>query len=421
MNTSDVDRNMTTAAETPKANQVAPEALPKDDNQDFGILDLLTMLGEGKWIVLGVTTISVVIGLVLSLTATPIFSSKAVIMPPTQQASAGPSGAGGALAQLSQLPGLGVLGVGGRSPDQIYVAFMRSQTFQDTIIKKHDLRAKWSSNSIEDARMRLSSKVSIATDKSGMINVEVQDADGNFAADLANSHVAELSRMLDRVAITEAQQRRMFYESQIARTKKNLATAEVFYRQAQASSGIQLTSMLAESNLRTASELRAKITSLEIQMQVSSPFVTNQNPDVRRMTSELSVLRGRLEHLEQGSGQIAATPRQQETMQAFRELKVQEALLEGFVRQLEIAKIDESKEGVPIQIVDIALPAEIRSSPQRTKMVKSYAALGFGLGVALALLFSASSRLSGNDANKKRLRMLRNAWVLPHPSHSNLP
>jgi uncharacterized protein involved in exopolysaccharide biosynthesis len=212
---------------------------------------------------------------------------------------------------------------------------------------------------------------------------------------LANSHVEELSKMLDRVATTEAQQRRMFYENQIARTKTNLSAAEVSYRQAQASSGIQVTSMLAESALRTASEYRARITALEFQLQVSSSFATSKNPDIHRAANELSVLRARLAQLEQGSGHQVAIPRQQETMQAFRELKVQEALLEGFVRQLEIAKIDEAKEGVPIQIVDVALPAEIRSSPQRTRMVKSYVALGLGVGIVMALAFAGFRRISG--------------------------
>jgi uncharacterized protein involved in exopolysaccharide biosynthesis len=292
---------------------------------------------------------------------------------------------------------------------------MRSQTFQDALITKLDLRKKWASRSIEDARLSLSGAVLIGTDKmSGLISISAQDPDPAFAAELANSHVRELTQMLDRIATTEAQQRRMFYENQISRTQANLAAAELRYRQAQALSGIQVTSMLAESTIRTSAELRAKIMALEIQLQASGQFVTARNPDSQRATSELAALRSRLTELEQGSSQRVVTPRQQTTMQAFRELKVQEALLDGFVRQLELAKIDEAKEGVPLQVVDVAIPAEIRSQPQRTKMVMSTAGVGLILGLALALSRAIYARVASNPKLDKDLLRLRGAWGI-HP------
>jgi uncharacterized protein involved in exopolysaccharide biosynthesis len=395
----------------PAVTQTQAQAHPEID-QDFGFFDLLTMLGEEKWTVLAVTFIATVIGVVMSLVATPIFTSTAVIMPAQQ---GGGGSAAGALAQLAQVPGLGALvGIaGGKSSDQLYVALMRSQTIQDTLIKKHDLRTKWGSRSIEDARLSLTKAVSIGTDKlSGLIKIGAQDPDPAFAAELANSHIEELHKMLDRVATTEAQQRRMFYESQITRTQTNLSAAELRYRQAQESSGIQVTSMLAESALRTSTELRAKITALEIQLQASSAFVTAKNPDAQRAASELAALRARLAQLEQGSGHTAATPRQQATMQAFRELKVQEAMLDGFVRQLEVAKIDEAKEGVPIQIVDIAVPAEIRSFPKRTKMVTAAASLGLGIGLVLALLRAGFRRLGRDEESQARLDVVLKSWAV---------
>jgi hypothetical protein len=170
--------------------------------------------------------------------------------------------------------------------------------------------------------------------------------------------------------------------------------------------------MLAESALRTSTELRAKITALEIQLQASSAFVTAKNPDTQRAASELAALRTRLAQLEQGSGHTVATPRQQATMQAFREMKVQEAMLDGFVRQLEVAKIDEAKEGVPVQIVDVAIPAEIRSLPQRSKMVIAAASLGFGIGFMLAVLRAGIRRMNREGYSQSRWMSLRQSWAL---------
>jgi uncharacterized protein involved in exopolysaccharide biosynthesis len=401
--TSDVNRGMTTAR---------PIDTQNETDRELGFLDLLTMLGEGKWIVLGVTLIATLVGIVMSLVATPIFTSTAVIMPAQQ---GGGGSAAGALAQLTQVPGFSALTgmAGGKSTDQLYVALMRSQTMQQALIKKHHLLEKWGSRSIEDTRLKLSAAVSIGTEKqSGFIKIVANDTDPNFASELANSHIEELQRMLEKVATTEAQQRRMFYDEQITKVQTSLSAAEVRYREAQERSGIQVTSVLAETALRTSAELRAKITSLELQLQASSLFVTVKNPDAQRATSELAALRAKLAQLEQGSGRSTVTPRQQEAMRAFRELKVQETMLDAFVRQLEIAKIDEARAGGQIQIVDIAIPAEIRSSPQRTKMVTAAAGIGFCVGVVLAFLNAGFRRLGRGEENRARWDAFLRAWAL---------
>jgi len=383
-----------------------------DADDEIRILDLLTALGQEKWVVLGLTFATTLVGVVISLVLPPIFSSTALVMPAQQ----GGGGAGAAaLAQLAQTTGLGALGgiAGGKSTDQLYVAMMRSQTIQDALIDKHELRKKWQTRSIEDARQRLTTVVAVAVEKqSGLIKITAEDPDPVFAATLANSHVEELQKMLDRVATTEARQRRLFYEVQIAKTQTNLAEADMRYRQAQASSGIQVASLLAETALRTSTELRSKITALEIQLQASSQFLTANNPDTQRAASELAALRARLKQLEQGSGQAVTNPTQQATVQAFRELKVQEAKLDAIVRQLEIAKIDEAKEGVPVQIVDQALPAERKSSPKRANIVVISATLGLFMGLLLAALRASFRNFQRDQENQARFRTFLRSWAL---------
>jgi uncharacterized protein involved in exopolysaccharide biosynthesis len=98
-------------------------------------------------------------------------------------------------------------------------------------------------------------------------------------------------------------------------------------------------------------------------------------------------------------------------MQTFRELKVQEAMLDWFVRQLEVAKIDEAKEGVPVHIVDEAIPAELRSYPQRTKMVTASAVIGLGGGIFFALLRAGFRRQGRDEASRTRLQVFFRSWA----------
>ena len=75
--------------------------------------------------------------------------------------------------------------------------------------------------------MELTGNVRIASGKDGLISVEVDDKDPKFAANLANAHVEELRNLLGRLAVTEAQQRRLFFEKQLQLTKENLAKADL--------------------------------------------------------------------------------------------------------------------------------------------------------------------------------------------------
>ena len=52
-------------------------------------------------------------------------------------------------------------------------------------------------------------------------------------------------------------------------------------------------------------------------------------------------------------------------VRARRELKLQETLLEGMVRQFEIAKLDEAKEGPALQQVDVAVPPDSQVASRR--------------------------------------------------------
>ena len=49
----------------------------------------------------------------------------------------------------------------------------------------------------------------------------------------------------------------------------------------------------------------------------------------------------------------------------YREFKYRETLFDLFARQYELARVDESREGALIQVVDVAMPPEYKSKPKR--------------------------------------------------------
>ena len=108
---------------------------------------------------------------------------------------------------------------------------------------------------------------------------------------------------------------------------------------------------------------------------------TEQNPDVQRLGAELRALRSRavahrvVAAARSASGSAVDIPVDRlpgaaiDYVRARRELKLQETLLESMVRQFEIAKLDEAKEGPVLQQVDVALPPDRKSKPSRALIV----------------------------------------------------
>ena len=69
---------------------------------------------------------------------------------------------------------------------------------------RFEARARWSKNT----------RIAIGK-KDGLISVEVDDESPQRAADMANAYVDELRRMTSVLAVSEAQQRRVFFDKEL--------------------------------------------------------------------------------------------------------------------------------------------------------------------------------------------------------------
>jgi tyrosine-protein kinase Etk/Wzc len=381
-------------------------ALHEDD--EISLIDLAITLGEEKATILKVTGLFTAVAVVVALLLPNIYTAKTVMMPPQQQQS----GAASALASLGALAGLAGGAAGIKSPDEMYVAFMQSEGLQKSIIEKLKLQERYEAKTIVDTRNKLKENVRISPDKkSGLITIEADDKDPEFSAQLANLHVDELRVLLGRLAVTDAQQRRMFYEQQIKKVQAELAEAEQSFRQAKAQSGMQVTAVLAETGVRASAELRGQIAAREVQMSAMSRFATAQNPDVQRLGSELSALRGQLSKLEQGSGVIeASTPLQQQAVKSYRDVKVQEAMLEVLIKQYELARVDEAKEGPLLQQLDVATAPERKAKPKRAIIVLAATLGGLFVGLLLAFVRRAMRKAAESDQGSSQMALLQKAW-----------
>ena len=361
----------------------------EDDGPSIGLTEALTWVGDGKKLIATVTIAVAVAAAGIGLLLPKTFTARATLLAPGSQQQ---SGSAAALAALGSLGGL-VGGAAAKTPDELYVALLKSDSVQSALAERFDLKTRYDVKTYETLRKEMPKYIRVASDKkSGLISVEVDDEEPKFAADLANAHAGEITKVLARLAVSEAQLRRVFFAGQLNETKENLIKAEQNLRNVQEKSGVIVLDKQAEALIAGAAQLRAMIAEREVQLKVLRTAATDQNPDVIRLNSELRAMRVELARMESRQGGVEGSaidipvgrlPEAGiEYVRARRELKLQETLLETMVRQFEAAKLDEAKEGPALQQVDIALVPDRKSKPSVTLIVLAAGALAFLLSTA---------------------------------------
>jgi uncharacterized protein involved in exopolysaccharide biosynthesis len=308
-------------------------------------------------------TVGISLGVgVLALGATflipPTYTARTVILPPQQQQSA-------AAAALSNLGALGALAGGAagiKSPVDQYVALLQSVTVSNRIIDRYDLITVYESKYRVDAQKTLGTNVRIsASKKDGLMTVEVDDHDPQRSAAIANRYIDELRTLTNTLAVTEAQQRRIFFEQQLQKTREQLTRAQVALQ----TSGFTASALKAEPKAaaETYARLRAELTTGEVRLQALRGTLVDQAPEIVQQQAILTELRRQLSRLEVSSSPAPAEDA--DYTGRYREFKYQETLFELFARQYELARVDESREGALIQVLDLATVPERKSKPKR--------------------------------------------------------
>ncbi len=357
---------------TDKATPSAQDGRIEDDEPGLSLVELGAMLAA-RWRLIAATAFAAgVTGLGVAFLIPNWYMASAVILPPQQQQSSAAS----AIAQLGALAGLagGLANV--KSPADQYVALMQSTTVSDRIIDQFKLQSVYDKEYRQDTRKKLRENVRIGVGKKdGLITVEVDDREPARAAAMANAYVEQLRHMTNALAVSEAQQRRVFFEQQLAQTKERLAAAQAALEE----SGISQGALKVEP--KTAAEsyarLRAQATAAEVRLQTLRRMLAENTPEVMQQQAALGALReqvARAERQDDGRGGS-------DYINKYREFKYQEALFDIFVKQYELAKVDESREGALIQVVDVAQPPERKAGPKRAFIA---------VGAALLALLAAS-------------------------------
>ena len=371
---------------------------------EIELTELFRVLSRRRRLILGITAASAAVAVVVSLTLPVYYKAETRILPPQDKGSNLAAQLMGQAGGLIALAG-GAAGV--KSQGELFVAMTKSRTVLDRMVDRFDLMKLYNGKYREDARMNLAGSLKVQEDrKSGIISLTVEDRDPKRAADMANAFVEELKSLAGGLAISEAGQRRMFFEDQLRETKVSLTRAEEEIKGFQQRTGMFQVDAQARAIIEGIGRLRAGIAVKEVEAKVLRSFATVQNPDLQRVEEEIRALRIELEKVETSKGSgvdpLMSSGRVPEMgteyLRKLRQLKYNETLYELLSKQFELAKLDEARDAVVIQVIDRAIPPERKSRPKRTFIVLLATAAMLFLSVFIVLLLEHPWKKSRNPS-----------------------
>jgi tyrosine-protein kinase Etk/Wzc len=370
-------------------------------------LQILLILLQARVRIALTVLLFMIIGAAIAFSMKVTFTAISTILPPQSPQST----ASMLMGQLGSLAGLGASGAGSllKNPGDIYVAMLESRTIGDHIIDQFHLQSLWKEKKLEDTRKTLKKHASFEAAKDGLIVITVKDPDPKLASDMANAFVHELYQMNSTLAVTEAGQRRVFFDQQLDQEKTALATAENDLRVTQEKTGILELTGQASMAVRTIAETAAELRSREVQLEAMRKYATDQNPDFVRLQTQVNTLRQQLETLENspktlslGDTQVPAglvPEKGLEYVRKLREVQYHRTLYELLTKQYEAARIDEAKSAPIIQVVDRAVPPDKKSGPPRMLITLGFGLIGFCIACFNAFFKQMIVRLRQNQSS----------------------
>lgn len=389
----------------------AGSAADRKSDSEIDLLSIAITVARYKRTWLTFTLTCTVLAVVISFILPKAYTASTTILPPQQSQST----ANVLMGQIGALAGMSGKDLGLKNPGDLYAAMLKTERIEDALVRRFDLQRVYHARKLIDARKTLESRTSVTSRKEGLITISVEDRDPKRASDLANAYSEELSKLNQDLAVTEASQRRLFFEKQLQTAKESLADAEVALKRTQEKTGLIQMDAQAKAIIESVANVKAQVAAKEVEIQAMRSFATEHNPALIMAEQQLAGLRAQLARLEyqqnrQGDIQLptANVPGAGlEYVRRVRDVKYHETIFELLAKQFEAAKLDEVKNSGVVQVVDPATIPERRSSPKRPLIVLFAAFASAMLSIMYVVLRETLSEVFAYPHQQARLALLK--------------
>jgi capsule polysaccharide export protein KpsE/RkpR len=308
-----------------------------------------------------------------------------------------------------------------KDPGGAYVGILESDTLQDRLIDRFDLRKVYWDRYMYDARKDLSRFSDISQDhKNGIITIAVTDRDPKRAAALGQAYVDELDRMVAQLSTSSARRERIFIEDRLKVVKQKLDTAaQQFSEYASKNTTIDVNAQ-AKAMVEAGATLQGQLIAAQSELEGLEQIYTPNNVRVRSLQARIGELRRQMEKMggdstppspdgtkeDPKSDQLYPAIRQLPLLgvrwaDLYRETKIQETVYEMLTQQYEMAKIQEAKETPTVKVLDEAMVPEKKASPPRLVIIILGSLFVFSFASAWILAGAGWQRMDPQDPRRQ--------------------
>jgi uncharacterized protein involved in exopolysaccharide biosynthesis len=351
------------------------------------------------------------------------YQSEAIILPPDHPSE---PLTGGTLVQL-EYELASTQGVKKKDPQDFWGTVLTSRTVMDYMINRFDLWDEYKTKDRDAAERKLMRRTTFEEPTSGLIYIRVKDPSPVKAAQMANGYIDALQERMNALAVSDAQQREVFFQGQVNREKEQLELAEAALTAMQQKTGLVTLRGQTGEVLEQIADLKGRIRAKELQIEAQKLSETPEDPDMTRLQAQLDGLRAELTKLEQQNpaveamgdvGPNALPGGQTEYMRAVRDLRYHESLYQALAKHAAGARMDEVRTAPPIDVLQTAIPSEAPAGLQRWLYVVLGVLAGAFLGWIAGMVRESYRKMKLSPSGQYRLQLIRREL---HKRRANVP
>jgi len=366
--------------------------------------------------------IGLVASIVIAFVLPPRYTTTTRLMPP-DQASQGLASMMAMLGKNTELGSLGTELFGVKTSGDLFMGVLKSQTVQNAIINKFDLRKVYGEKRYLDARKKLESRTDLTADrKSGIITIKVSDGDPQRAAQIGQEYVEELNRVVISVDTSSAHRERVFLESRLKEVEQDLQSAEKDFSQFASKNATLDVKEQGRAMIGAEGTLEGQLIAAQTELEGLRQIYTSNNVRVRSLQARVNEYKRQLQKMGgQTSGEGTETPAANNANQSddlypsirklpilgvtwadlYRRTKVEEAVFETLTKQYEMARVEEAREVPTVKVLDAADVPEKKSFPPRLIIMLFGTLFVVAMGAVWILASKRWNELDSNDPGKK--------------------
>ena len=386
--------------------ELEPElvSIPEEATRGSGnSVEKWRLLWENRGLLYRSGLIGLAVSIVIVFLIPVRYTTTSRLMPPDQASQGIASivaslGKGGA----SDLSSIGTELLGVKTSGDLFVGVMKSETVQNALVNKFDLRKVYGEKSWQDARKKLENRTDVTTDrKSGIITIKVSDHDRERAAALGREYVEQLNRVVITLDTSSAHRERVFLETRLKEVQQDLEKAEKDFGDFASKNAALDVKEQGRAMIGAAGELEGELIAAQTELEGLRQIYTSNNVRVRSLEARIAEYKRQLQKMGGQPGSAAGDAAENsadgsqnsDVIPAIRQLpilgvtwsdlyrktKVEETIFEILTKQYEMARVEEAREVPSIKVLDVARVPEKKSFPPRLLLIALGTLVVFGL------------------------------------------